>query len=182
MTPEAKLESAPNGLQPADEGWFVLNVVDAAWWSSAQYGDYCAFEKRGGARFPHLGLNVHVLQPGQPSCMYHRESLQEDFLVLSGECLAIVEGQERPMKAWDLLHCPPGTDHVFVGAGSEPCVLFMMGARGKDAAITYPVNEVARRHGAGVAAETSDPKAAYAGVAPPVPAEKPAWPRRPERR
>ena len=178
MTPEAKLESAPNGLQPEDDGWFVVNIADAAWWSSPKFGEFCVFEKRGGTRFPHLGLNVHVLEPGQPACMYHRESMQEDFLVLSGECIALVEGQERPMKAWDLLHCPPGTDHVFVGAGTGPCVLLMVGARGPDVAVTYPVHALALRHGAGVATETSDPKVAYAGVAMPVPAEKPSWPPR----
>jgi uncharacterized cupin superfamily protein len=79
--------------------------------------------------FPQLGVNIHVLQPGQPSTLYHEEGNQEDFLVLSGECRAVVEGEERLLRSWDLLHCPPGTSHALVGTGDGPCVVLMVGAR-----------------------------------------------------
>ena len=36
-----------------------------------------------------------MLDPGEPMAMYHWETDQEDFLVLSGEPLLIVEGEER---------------------------------------------------------------------------------------
>jgi uncharacterized cupin superfamily protein len=94
--------------------------------------------------------------------MYHHESNQEDFLVLAGEALAIVEGEERPLKAWDFLHCPAGTDHIIVGAGDGPCLVFMTGARLVEKEIVYPRSEVALRHGAGVENETTQPKEAYA--------------------
>ena len=101
--------------------------------------------------------------------MYHAEEAQEDFLVLSGECLLIVEGEERRLRTWDFVHCPPWTEHVFVGAGEEPCLLLAVGARAKGRGLRYPVNEVALRHGAGVESETSDPQEAYARFTKPAP-------------
>src|SRR5205823_14380631 len=113
------------------------------------------------APFDQIGYTLAVLGPGQPNGMYHREDDQEDFLVLSGECLLIVEGEERHLRAWDFVHCPPGTEHIFVGAGEAPCVIFMAGSRA-DPANLYPVSELARKHGAGVAEETSESQEAYA--------------------
>ena len=114
------------------------------------------------ARFDQVGIGVGILQPGEAGAMYHAEDAQEDFLVLSGECLLIVEGQERSLPAWDFVHCPPMTEHVFVGAGVGPCVVVGVGARRKGRALVYPVNETALKHGAGVEEETSDPAVAYA--------------------
>jgi oxalate decarboxylase/phosphoglucose isomerase-like protein (cupin superfamily) len=61
--------------------------------------------------------------------MYHRENDQEDFLVLAGEALAIVEGGERPLRQWDFVHCPPWTSHMIIGAGQGPCLILAVGAR-----------------------------------------------------
>ena len=158
MVPEAPLHRTEAGLAPAGEGWFVVNAREARW-MQGPFGAYTRFE--GEARFRQLGMNIAVLDPGQPACMYHGEEGQEDFLVLSGECLLIVEGEERRLQAWDFVHCPPWTEHVFVGAGDGPCAIVAIGARPSDGVI-YPVNEVARRHGAGVAEETSEPAVAYA--------------------
>jgi uncharacterized cupin superfamily protein len=103
-----------------------------------------------------------VLEPGQPNGKYHSESVQEDFLVISGECLLIVDGEERRLKAWDFVHCSAGTEHIFVGAGSGPCTILMVGARRTDRRIRYPVNELAARHGASAPEDTSDAAKAYA--------------------
>jgi quercetin dioxygenase-like cupin family protein len=72
--------------------------------------------RRGGA-VPQLGYTIAVLEPGQSGGRYHREANQEDFLVLAGECLVIIEGEERHLKAWDFVHCPAHTEHGFVGGG-----------------------------------------------------------------
>ena len=144
-----------------DDGWFVVNVRDAEWWTSKAFGSGTVFESQQFS-FPRVGINIAVLEPGQPNCLYHSESLQEDFLVLAGECLLLIEGEERRLKAWDFVHCPPGTDHAFVGAGDGPCVIFMTGARSDDKEIVYPRSELAIRHGAGVEKETSSPSEAYA--------------------
>jgi uncharacterized cupin superfamily protein len=162
---------------PEGPGWFVLNAKDAPWYVSEAFGVSCMFESRGVAEhhFPHLGVNIHVVQPGQPACKYHRESSQEAFLVLSGECRLLVDGQERLLKAWDFVNCAPGTDHVFVGAGTGPCAILMIGARIPGETITYPVSELADRYGAGVPQETHEPKVAYAGIARPQLAPAPAW-------
>jgi uncharacterized cupin superfamily protein len=160
MVPEASLEQTENGLVPKGEGWFVVNAKEARWLENATFGSGTVFEGEPG--FNELGINISVLEPGQPSCMYHRENAQEDFLVLSGDCLLLVEGEERPLKAWDFVHCPPDTNHVFVGAGDGRCAILAVGRRPEDEEIVYPVDEVARKHGAGVEAETPDPSEAYA--------------------
>ena len=113
------------------------------------------------APWPDTGVNVQVMQPGEPNCLYHREPVQEDFLVLHGECIAIVDNEEIPLRQWDFLHCPAGTDHVFIGAGDGPCAVLMIGSRRLDEA-HYPVNEVAAKHEASVQTPTDDPDEAYA--------------------
>jgi uncharacterized cupin superfamily protein len=162
VIPEAPLEPAGEGLAPKGAGWFVLNAREARW-LEGDYGAYTRFE--GDVRFPQIGINIGVLEPGQPACMYHGEEDQEDFLVLSGECLLLVEGEERRLKQWDLFHCPAWTKHVFVGAGPGPCTILALGGRASRN-VVYPESELAQKHGAGVAVETDDPKAAYAGMRP----------------
>ncbi|MCB9916311.1 MAG: cupin domain-containing protein [Planctomycetes bacterium] len=171
---EARLEPHAHGLLPSGAGWYVIDMRAAQWRSNPAFGDWFNFE--GDQRFEDFGINVHVLHPGKPACKYHRESVQEGFLVLSGECVAIVEGEERPLRAWQYLHCPAGTDHVLVGAGDGPCVVLMVGARKDGCEIVYPVEPAAARYGASVAQETGDPREAYAGT-PPSAEIAAAWPR-----
>jgi uncharacterized cupin superfamily protein len=160
---EARLAQTDDGLVPETEGWFVVNARDARWWRHETFGSAVVFEdERDGVRFPDFGINIQVLMPGQPNCMYHGENAQEDFLVLYGECLLLVEGEERPLKQWDFFHCPAWTQHVFVGAGNGPCAVLMVGARPDSEELLYPVVDVARKHGAGVAEETCSGREAYA--------------------
>jgi uncharacterized cupin superfamily protein len=161
---EARFEETEVGLLPAEDGWFVLNARDAVWATSEAYGAACLLE--GRTDFPQVGVRLRVLQPGQPNGRYHHEANQEDFLVLAGECLLLVEGEERRLRAWDFFHCPGGTEHIFVGAGDGPCVILMVGSRegGPEAeGLVYPVSELARRHGASVEVATDSPDEAYAG-------------------
>jgi uncharacterized cupin superfamily protein len=172
MVEQARLEAVDSGVAPTSDGWFVVNVADAAWLTNDAFGLRCVFESDGRVlrrrpdlevqRFPDLGLTLAVLQPGKPSGLYHAESNQEDFLVLTGECLLLIEGEERPLKAWDFVHCPPGTEHAFVGAGAGPCVIFMTGARTGQRSIFYPRSELARRRRAGVEIATPSATEAYA--------------------
>jgi uncharacterized cupin superfamily protein len=160
---EARLVPADDGgLMPdGDDGWFVLNARDARW-LDGDLGKYTGFEGES-FRFAQLGINLNVMAPGEAMTMYHRENAQEDFLVLSGECIAIVEGEERPLRAWDLLHCPAGVAHAIVGAGDGTSVVLAVGARtgDEDDGLVYPADPVAQRHGAGVTEETSVPAEAY---------------------
>jgi uncharacterized cupin superfamily protein len=165
--PEATLTPTQHGLAPTGKGWFIVNVSEARAMRSPRFGAACRFE--GEDRFPELGINVRVLEPGQPNALYHRESPQEDFLVLSGECLAIVEEEERTMGAGDFLHAPPGTAHVVIGAGDGPCAILMVGTRDPSEELLYPVSETAARHGASVEVETNEAEVAYAGTPPPEP-------------
>jgi uncharacterized cupin superfamily protein len=169
--PEAKLTETPAGLVPEGEGWFIVNLADAAGRRSDRFGKAARFE--GETEFPHFGINVRVLEPGEPNCLYHHENLQEAFLVLGGECIAIVEEEERPMRKGDFLHAPPGTNHVFVGAGAGPCKILMVGSRAIPEEVVYPVSEVARRHRASASEETDDPAVAYEGTPPSGPARLP---------
>jgi uncharacterized cupin superfamily protein len=114
-----------------------------------------------GLRWPDMGVNIQVMQPGQPNGLYHSEPVQEDFLVLHGECLVILDGEERPLRQWDFLHCPAGTEHIFVGAGDGPCAVLMIGSR-REVAAHYPVSELAAKYGASATKATDDPAEAYA--------------------
>jgi uncharacterized cupin superfamily protein len=137
--------------------WFVRNVADNEWWVNEKFGARTMLVPHGSE----VGARVHVLEPGKPSTLYHRESQQEGFLVVEGECLLIVEGEEWPLLPWDYFHCPPGTTHSFVGVGDGPCVLVTLGLRSEEGSILYACDETALRHGAGVEAETDAPAEAY---------------------
>ena len=168
MVPESPLRSTEYGLVPKGEGWFVLNAREAQWWQRGGRGVLCEFEGagfEGALDFTQLGINLTVLGPGEPMSMYHFENDQEDFLVLAGEALLICEGEERPLRRWDFVHCPAGTEHTFVGAGDSECVVLAVGARDRSVGPdwgAYTVDEAAIRHGAGVEEETTDPEVAYA--------------------
>jgi uncharacterized cupin superfamily protein len=139
---------------------FVMNLADAPTSGRPRQAAMIDFEP-DDAPWPDTGVNVQVMEPGQPNCKYHSEPVQEDFLVLHGECLVILDGEERPLKQWDFVHCPAGVEHVFVGAGDGPCAVLMIGSRRKDEA-HYPVNDVAAKYDASVAKATDDPAEAYA--------------------
>jgi len=164
LVPQAKLKKTDAGLIPQGEGWFVLNARDVSWIRSDERGQDTDFE--GGQEWTQLGFRIHVLMPGQRNGMYHGEAGQEDFLVVSGECVLVIEGEERRLGAWDFVHCPPWTRHVFVGAGHGPCVIVMTGSRAGGFHVVYAVNEVAAKHDASVLEETSDPDEAYARLGP----------------
>ncbi|HVC87547.1 MAG TPA: cupin domain-containing protein [Gaiellaceae bacterium] len=176
--PEAPLTDSGAGLAPTGDGWFVVNVRDTAWVTSAAFGSGCGFESREFS-FPQVGVNISVLKPGEPNCLYHSESLQEAFLVVSGECKLLVDGVERPLRTWDFFHCPAGTEHVFVGAGDGPCAILMVGARSADEQLLYPVSELAARYGASAAQETPDPRQAYAPFERSEPGRPAYWDRLP---
>jgi uncharacterized cupin superfamily protein len=174
MAEEARLEETPSGLAPASDGWFVVNVRDAAWVRHPALEAACRFESSEG-RFSNHGVNIRVLQPAQPNALYHSEATQEDFLVLAGECVLLVDGDERPAKAWDFAHCPPNVEHVFVGAGDGPCVILMVGTRAEDPGLRYPVSELAGRHGASAEVETTSGQEAYASYERPEPGRPEGW-------
>ncbi len=172
MPDEARLEDAGSGLVPVSDGWYVVNARDAGWTTRPGFGARATFDASGPLLrnrpdlatrvFRDLGFTLSILQPGDRSTLYHAETVEEDFLVLQGECLLVIEEQERRVRAWDFVHCPPGTAHVFL-ATDGPCVLLMVGSRGRpDHAIRYPRSDAALRHGAGVERETLSPDEAYA--------------------
>jgi uncharacterized cupin superfamily protein len=169
---EAKLVETDAGLVAEGEGWFVLNFRDAAWATMAGGGTWLVLEADGVPN--QIGVGAHVLPPGETTGFYHRESNQEGFLVLSGECLIVVEGEERVLRQWDYFHCPPETAHIMIGGSEQPCVLFMFGNRLADARTQYLVDPVAAAHGASVAAPTESVLEAY-GERTFLPARSP-WP------
>jgi mannose-6-phosphate isomerase-like protein (cupin superfamily) len=166
MTEARLVPAEEGGLVPEDGGWFVLNAKDASW-LDGDLGKYTGFEGKDAARFSQLGINLNVLAPGEPMTMYHREDAQEDFLVVSGKCTLIVQGEERPLEAWDFFHCPAGVDHAIVGAGDGPSLVVAVGARTGaeqrgEHGLVYPADPTAQKHGAAVEEETSDGRSAYA--------------------
>jgi len=167
---ESKLETTEHGLVPTGGGWYVLNMRDAEWRHADGRGAVCviADDFEGWRReSDQLGVNPFVLGPGEPMAMYHWEADQEAFLVVSGEALLIVEGEERHLRAWDFVHCPPGTKHVIVGAGTGPCLVIAVGSRAHDGqpdALGFPADDVAKRHGASVEKHTMDGGVAYSDL------------------
>ncbi len=177
MVREAELRDEGAGLVPVTPGWFVLNARDARWFEKPGQGHSLPLTGNDAYEaetfFPMLGMAIRVVGPGEPSTTYHWETEQEDFLVLAGEGLLIVEGQERPVKQWDFVHCPPGTRHAFVGAGDRPCVLLCAGSRQfqKDGPWGfYCSDERAARYNASSPEETQDAAVAYARFPPSRPA------------
>jgi uncharacterized cupin superfamily protein len=177
MIREASLKHTETGIVPFEEGWFVLNAREARWDRGEGRGSRLRFE--GDTDFTQVGINLFVLAPGEPMAMYHWEADQEDFLVLSGEALLIVEGEERPLRQWDFVHCPPKTKHSIVGAGDAACAVLAVGAREHQSGSDwggYPVDAAALRHGAGVDRETTVVAEAYARFPSREPAGyRPGW-------
>lgn len=169
MVPEAPLEDTDTGLVATGDGWFVLNARQARWRDRPGRGHSLPFD--GEIEFPQIGIHLFSLRPREPIGMYHWEANQEDFLVLSGDGLLLIEGEERPLGQWDFVHCPAGTKHMIVGAGVSGCVVLAVGARehGDSAGWgAYTVEPLALKHGAGVETETSDADEAYARFPKPV--------------
>ena len=159
---EATSEETPYGRHITSDGWFVLNLADALAVRNEEKGGACYPLEGREARFRDFGVNVRVLWPGDPNALYHAETAQEGFLVLSGECTLLVEEEERTLRQWDYFHSPSETHHILVGAGNGPCAILMIGARPDVETLHYPVSAVAARHNASAAEETSDADAAYA--------------------
>jgi mannose-6-phosphate isomerase-like protein (cupin superfamily) len=150
--------------------WYIKNIRDVQWYDAGDFGCYGDFEQ--GEHFPEFAFNFGVAWPGQPAALYHREDHQEGFLVLSGECVMIVEGEEHLMKAWDYFHCPPGTPHIIVGAGDGPAFVIAVGGRvGGSGNPVYLPDPAAAKYGAAVEQETTDPKEAYASLDEPQPTQ-----------
>ena len=171
---EAQLRRTDAGLEPVGDGWYIVNVADAAGSISPTFGGSVplAGYREDAWAAPELAVNIRLLQPGEPNAYYHRENLDEAFLVLRGECLAIVEEQERPLRKGDFLFAPAGAAHIFVGAGDGPCAILMISRRipEEDEVLEYPASEVAARHGASVKQTTTSPEEAYADAGKRVPA------------
>jgi uncharacterized cupin superfamily protein len=167
MVPESKLERTEHGLISKGGGWFVLNMRDAVWRHVEGRGAVSVVgdDFEGERQFAQVGVNPFVLEPGEPMALYHSEADQEDFLVVSGEAVLIVEGKERPLGAWDFVHCPPNTKHVIIGAGTGPCLVIAVGGRERDS-LGFTVDEVAKRHGCSVEKDTTDGGVAYASIPP----------------
>jgi uncharacterized cupin superfamily protein len=170
MVPEAELGKTEHGLVPTGEGWYVLNMRDAEWRLAEGRGAVCvvADDFEGWRReADQLGVNPFVLMPGEPMAMYHWEADQEDFIVVSGEAVLIAEGEERHLRAWDFVHCPPNTKHLIVGAGDGPCLVIAVGSRahdGQSGSLGFTADEAAKRNGASVEVDTIDGGVAYASV------------------
>lgn len=174
MVREAELNETDTGLVPSTDGWFVLNAREARWEERPGGGSHLRLtgvdRAHAAELFPMLGMAIRTVAPGEPGTVYHWEREQEDFLVLSGEATLIIEGQERPLKQWDFVHCPPETKHAFVGAGDGPCVMLCVSSRQNRQAetsfVAYFIDELATKHNASPAAETEDTATAFSGFPP----------------
>lgn len=159
-------------------GWFVRNVRDLPWKKSATFGKACTFDPDPESPLPQTGVRIFMLDPGRSNCRYHRENAQEDFLVLHGQAKLLVNGEERPLRQWDFVHCPAGVTHVFVGAGDAPCTILAIGHRppAGQKELFYPKSEMARQYDAEAPEATPDPRVAYSDARLPEDCDTPDWP------
>jgi uncharacterized cupin superfamily protein len=157
---------------PVTAGWFVVNARDARWLRN-RMRSVCRFGGEGEAHFDDLGVSLYWLQPGQPMSLYHHEAGQEDFFVLAGECMLVIEGEERPLQTWDFVHCPPRTSHTIVAVGQGPALVFAVGARKEKGSARYPVDPAAIAHGAGVPDQSATAQEVYASFGEPTPTQAP---------
>lgn len=162
---------------PVTAGWFVVNVSDARWLHN-RMRSMCRFGGEGEAHFDDLGVSVFYLQPGQAMSLYHHEAGQEDFLVLSGECTLIIEGEERRLRSWDFVHCPPRTAHTIVATDEQPALVLGVGARKEKGSARYPVDPVAVAYRAGVPDESTTAQEMYSSFGEPTPGPAPGLFRR----
>jgi uncharacterized cupin superfamily protein len=176
MPPEAPIEKTDDGLVPGVPGWFVVNAREARWRKRPERGYSLPLsgwsDEECETHFTQLGVNLIVLGDGEPLSMYHWEADTEGFLVIAGEPILVIEGEERRLRQWDYVHCPPKTNHVLVGAGATSCVILAMSSREFMATPDwggYSVDAAAARYGASVDEETTDPVKAYARFGDPVP-------------
>ncbi len=150
--------------------WFVRNLRDMEWWKRGSGGWVTEFVDDD----QQVGVNLFVLEQGDRMAMYHWEADQEGFLVLSGEALLVIDGEERTIRQWDYVHCPPGVPQTRIGAGSGPCLILAIGARehqhGPDWG-GYPYSELAAKYDASAPEDTTDPDVAYARFPDRQPAE-----------
>ncbi|HKG43679.1 MAG TPA: cupin domain-containing protein [Gaiellaceae bacterium] len=172
---EAKIEHTETGIVVTSPGWFVVNMADCRWTRDDRGGEWSIYGDPEG-EFEQYGIGIHVLHPGQTNGLYHSESVQEDFLLLSGECLLLIEEEERHLKAWDFMHFAPGTRHICIGAGDGPCAILMVGARGPGKKLHYPVTELAVRYGVAAPEETDDARQAYRATPRNFQSVKATWP------
>jgi uncharacterized cupin superfamily protein len=171
VIPENPPERTEHGLKGVGPGWFVLNARDARWYDrpgrrSVSFTGRNEWE--ADTFFPMLGVQLAVLEPGEPNSMYHWETETEAFFVISGEALLVVEDEERPLKQWDFVYLPPKTGHVIVGAGDGPCVVLAMSSRENQRFGPYgeyPQNELAAKYGASPE-DPEDPDANWPESAP----------------
>lgn len=157
---------------PTSPGWFVINARDARWMHN-DMRVVCKFGGEGPPHFDDLGIGLYWIEPGKPMTLYHHESGQEDFLVLRGRCLVVIDGEQRALQAWDLVHCPPGTAHTIIASGDTPALILAVGARTETGSALYPFEPLAVRHGAGVPDEKISARDHYATFGWPRPGPAP---------
>jgi uncharacterized cupin superfamily protein len=165
-------EATIEGGVPTTAGWFVINARDARWMHN-EMRTVCRFGGEGPAHFDDLGVGLYWIEPGRPMTLYHHESGQEDFLVLRGEAVLVIEGQERTLRAWDFIHCPPGTAHTIIATSETPALILAVGARIERHSARYPVEPAAVRHGAGVPDANVSARDHYATFGQPRPSPAP---------
>jgi uncharacterized cupin superfamily protein len=166
VIPEAKLQQTEHGLVPAGNGWYVLALREAEWRHAEGRGavGVVVDDFEGARRRVQVAVNPFVLMPGEPMAVYHWEADEENFLVVAGEAVLVIEGEERPLRTWDFVHCPPRTKHVVVGAGDGPCVVVAIGSRQhseEPGSLGFSADAAAARHDASVEHDTLDPGVAY---------------------
>lgn len=93
----------------------VINLAEIAEFDTVDEGPYQeryapVSDKIGAQK---LGYSLAIVPPGKKSCPFHNHHLGEEmFLILEGNGTLRFGDEEYPLKAYDIIACPPGGQDV----------------------------------------------------------------------
>jgi hypothetical protein len=158
MVPESQLEKTEHGLVSKGEGWFVLNKRDAVWRHVDGRGasaSLAPISKASGNSSSSASIRS-CSGSGRTDGHVPLEGRSGGLPRGVGEAVLIIEGEERQLRAWDFVHCPPNTKRVIGGAGSGPCFVIAVGAREHDSlcvtGVVYVIKSIRIRARGGISA------------------------------
>jgi len=90
----------------------IIRPPEHAAYSAAKMGKSTLFES------PRLLVGLNAFEPGQEHALHAHAGQDKIYQVIEGEGLFLLDGQELPMQAGDLLVAPQGIAHGVRNQGS----------------------------------------------------------------
>lgn len=75
---------------------------------------------------PRLLVGLNAFEPGQAHALHAHADMDKAYQVIQGEGVFLLEGQELPMKAGDLLVAPAGVPHGVRNTSAERLLVLVI--------------------------------------------------------